>query len=375
MLPELKKVFEHTLGQSRFWSGDRIMELRNPETGEFEATKSDDPMWGRIIMRSADAEGGLESATAKAAWLDEVGQDKFTVTAWEAVQRRLSLSQGRVLGTTTPYNLGWLKQQVFDKWQRGAGEFEVIQYASTMNPNFPAEEFERARESLPGWKFRMFYQGLFERPAGMIYSDFVDKPREQGGHKVDAFLPPREMPRYVGIDPGLENQGRVWVAWDTMSLCYYVYRAERPPRKSTREHAADVLTTQSRHGENVVLWTVGAKSEEQFRLDWQAAGVNANEPPISDVEAGIDRVISLLRQHRLFFCEDDGNNGMNRLLDEIATYSRVLDDNGEATSKIKNKEQYHLLDALRYAIAGTGEVFEDAGEMVFSQYRFGSSNY
>lgn len=63
-------------------------------------------MFDRIILRSASSEGGLESATVKAAVLDECGQDEFTIQAWEAVQRRLSLSQGPVLGATTPYNLG-----------------------------------------------------------------------------------------------------------------------------------------------------------------------------------------------------------------------------------------------------------------------------
>ena len=66
----------------------------------------------RIVLRSANAEGGLESLTGKAAVLDECGQDDFTLEAWEAIQRRLSLSRGRVLGGTTPYNLGWLKTQI-----------------------------------------------------------------------------------------------------------------------------------------------------------------------------------------------------------------------------------------------------------------------
>ncbi len=42
------------------------MEFRNPHTGQFVAKRSDDKMWGRIILRAATAGsgGGLESATA-----------------------------------------------------------------------------------------------------------------------------------------------------------------------------------------------------------------------------------------------------------------------------------------------------------------------
>ncbi|MBU2685550.1 MAG: hypothetical protein KKF27_20105, partial [Gammaproteobacteria bacterium] len=71
MLPELRICFEQILGVGRYWSGDRIIELRDPDTGRFWAKRADDPMWGRVVLRSAQASGGLEAATAKAAWLDE----------------------------------------------------------------------------------------------------------------------------------------------------------------------------------------------------------------------------------------------------------------------------------------------------------------
>ena len=38
----------------------------------------------------------------------------------------------------------------------------MIRFDSTDNPAFPREEWERARATLPPWKFKMFYQGYFE---------------------------------------------------------------------------------------------------------------------------------------------------------------------------------------------------------------------
>src|SRR5205814_10640183 len=99
--------------------------------------------------------GGLESATAKAALLDEAGQDSFGVEDWEAVLRRLSLSQGRVFLGTTPYNLGWLKSEIYDRWTAGDTAYEVIQFASTQNPAFPPAEYERAKATMPAWRFAM----------------------------------------------------------------------------------------------------------------------------------------------------------------------------------------------------------------------------
>jgi len=73
LLPEMLRVFEDTLGWGRFWAGDQIIELKDPKTGEYWADRSTDTMWGRVILRSAQSLSGLESATAKAACLDEAG--------------------------------------------------------------------------------------------------------------------------------------------------------------------------------------------------------------------------------------------------------------------------------------------------------------
>jgi hypothetical protein len=139
----------------------------------------------------------LESATARAAWLDEAGQKKFKLGSWEAILRRLSLARGRVLITTTPYNLGWLKQQLWNRWKAGDPNIDVIHFESIANPLFPREEWEDARGRLPAWKFNMFYRGLFERPAGLIY-DVFDEER----HKIPRFTIPDHWPRHLGLPGG-----------------------------------------------------------------------------------------------------------------------------------------------------------------------------
>lgn len=349
MLPEMKQVFEQVLGIGRYWAGDKIMEIADPATGQF-ASKSDDPMYARIILRSAAAEGGLESTTAMAAWLDEVGQDEFSLDAWQAVLRRVSLNQGRILGTTTPYNLGWLKQQVVDRHLKGDSEIDVINFSSTTNPAFPLAEYEAARLRLPDWKFRMFYLGQFERPAGLIYSDFRSEYRISGGHRVPSFFPPTEWPRLVGVDPGAVHQCLVWLAKDPITQELYAYREKLGDRLPTTEHARQAKQLASDNHERVTRWYVGAKSESQQRMDWKSAGVSpVYEPPVSDVEAGIDRVIALFRQRKLFISDDCPG-----LLDELHTYARALGPDGLPVEAIHNKQTYHHLDALRYACAGSG---------------------
>lgn len=347
MLPELRNVFEHVLQVGRYWSGDKIIELMNPTTGKFEANRADDPMWGRIILRSASSGSGLESNTAKAAWEDEAGQDEFTVESDEAIDRRLTLNQGRKLLTTTLYNLGWVKQQIVDKADSDP-DIELIQFKSIENPVFPVAEFERQKQRLPEWKFLMFFEGRISRPPGMIYSDFRDEYRDNGGHKVKPFQLSIEWPRFVGVDPGAVNTAMIWLAHNVDENVYYLYRESLDGDKSTPEHAQGAKQLATANRERVISWHVGQKAETQQRMDWTAAGApNVFEPPIHDVESGIDRVIQLFRQFRLYVFDD-----CKGTLDQLGRYSRKVDSAGNTTENIKDKQTYHYLDALRYVTVG-----------------------
>lgn len=358
MLPSLRNVFENILSVGRFWSSEKIIEIKNPFSGEFEAKVASDPMWGRIILRSAAAgtkremvgAGGLESATVRSAWLDEIGLDAFTIEAWQAVLRRLSLSEGSVLATTTLYNVSWLKREIYDRWEKGDKDIDVIQFPSIANPSFPRAEYERARRTLPAFKFDMLYNAQYSHPSGQIYSDF-----DESIHVIKPFALPAEWPRYVGIDFGAIHTSTVWLAEDTTKEAFYVYQTTLEGNLTSRQHALAALKRAAQ--ERVVSWCGGAKSEQQNRLDWKEAGVNVIKPPFYDVESGLDRIIELLKDKRLFFFHNCELHSLATTLSEspdifseLNQYSRKLDLNGEPTEEVKDKEKFHRLDALRYAI-------------------------
>lgn len=338
-LPQVREVFEHILRRGRYWSGDRVMELADEE-GRFWANKADDPMWGRIILRSASAGSGLESATAKACWADEAGQDEFTIETWEAILRRLALAQGRVLISTTPYSTGWLKQQLYDAWIGGDPTIEVIQFESVLNPAFPQAEFERAKATMPAWRFAMFYQGLFSRPAGLIYEDF-----DPSRHVIEPFEIPPTWSRYVGADFGGANTALVWLAHEPGADRYILYHESLSGGLSTQEHAQRAKSYAE--GTKLVSAWGGAPSEDQARTDWSNAKFTIRKPPVADVEAGISRVIELIKADRLFVFRT-----CRGILDELGSYRRKLDASGQPTEEIEQKRTYHRLDALRYAACG-----------------------
>lgn len=344
MLPALRETFEHVYGIGRYWSGDRIIELRDPATGQFWAKHADDPMWGRIILRSAGAEGGLEASTAKWAWLDEAGQDDFTVDIWEAVLRRLSLAQGRCLLTTTLYNMGWIKIKLYDPWIKAGKrhpENDVIQFDSILNPAFPRQEWERAKADLPAWKFGMFYRGLYERPAGLIYDSFKDYSVLDGGHLCKRFTIPDAWQRYMGLDFGGVNTAALLYAAEPGTKRLYLYREYLAGGRTAKEHGEKL-----REGEPMVPFCVGgSKSEGQWRREFRMGGLPVAEPDISDVEIGIDRVYGAHKRDEIIVFDD-----LDGYLEEKRGYARKLDANGEPTAEIENKSHYHYMDSERYIV-------------------------
>ena len=68
--PMMQEVFEHVLQTARYWPAAQVFELKDPRKG-FWAKRASDRMWGRILMRTAEAWQSLEAMRARAAVLDE----------------------------------------------------------------------------------------------------------------------------------------------------------------------------------------------------------------------------------------------------------------------------------------------------------------
>lgn len=336
-LPEFLRLFKRQLKLGDYQGQTKIFTFSKEGQVRTFGQATEDPT--QVFFCHATDPESLESATAKAAWLDEAGQKKFRLGSWEALQRRLSIHQGRALVTTTPYDLGWLKQKLWDPWKAAAGEhreIDVIRFDSTENPAFPPEEFARARDTLPRWKFDLFYRAIFTRPAGLIYDCF-----ETDKHKVQRFKIPPLWRRHLGLDFGGVNTAGVFLAEDPETKRLYAYREYRAGSRTAAEHIAKL-----REGEPLALNAVGGShSEGQWRAEFQAAGLGVREPAVKEVEVGIDRVYGAIKKGELYVFED-----LAGLLEELATYSRALDDRGEPTEAIEDKETFHHLDALRYVV-------------------------
>lgn len=349
LIPAFKELFVDHAQLGTFSGSPRPHFILSPQ-GELR-------LWGKeqtertiVYFGYAAKPDSLESMTALAAWLDEAGQPDFKVGSWEAIQRRVAIHQGRILITTTPYVVGhWLKRRVFDRRTDKRNSIKVVKFRSIDNPAFPRESWENAKRDMPGWKFRMMYCGEFSRPAGQIYDIFDDAV-----HVVPRFALAERWPRYLGLDFGGVNTYGTFIAENPQSKDLYIYRTYHAGNRTAAQHTAAILKPEPR----VPLTYGGAKSEQQWRDEFKAAGLPVKEPATSDVEIGIDRVYAQYANQRLFIFDD-----LDSLIDEHMNYSRPVDDEGNALEGIVDKSLYHGLDSLRYVIgsirggkAGSGYV-------------------
>lgn len=340
-LPEFLKLFARRLKLGEFNKSEWTFYFSPKGDKRTHGAAPDEPT--KVFFGHAANPESLESATAKAAWLDEAGQKTFRLGSWEAIQGRLSLHRGRCLLTTTPYDLGWLKTQLYDPWEesgRDHPDADVVNFDSTENPAFSREEFERLSSVMSREKFDMFYRGKFSRPAGLIYDRFDPKR-----HTCPPFRIADTWPRYVGVDFGPTNTAAVFLAaeLDPASRVptgrYFAYREYHPGKMEPATHAKNLTTGEPR----LPTFVGGAPSEDEWRARFRAAGVPVMPPPVKDVEVGIDAVYEMTAQGRLIVCDD-----LKHLLDQLASYSRVVDEQGEPTGEIDEPRIYHYLDALRY---------------------------
>jgi hypothetical protein len=340
-LPAYVRFF-HALKLGVFKRGDLVYELRNG---------------GKVYFGSCDNPESLEGLHVRAAHGDEIGQNSVSLEVWETVRRRLAFFGGRFLGTTTPYNLGWLKQHVVDPVRRGvAVGIRVIGFPSIANPMYPRDEFESMRASLPRWKFRMFGLGLFERPEGLIY-DVFDEQR----HVVDPFEVPVQWVRMAGQDFGLKHPNATIFGaidpWPFPDDVLYLYAEYRRSERSTPDHIGDIkLLAATASREPIALRKMWCDPRSvQLIADYKAAGLPAEKGDAGpgEVKAGIQEVYTRLATN--------ASDGLPRLRifrgrcpgwqDEVERYEWAKDPSGNASDRPVEYAD-DLMDGTRYLCMG-----------------------
>lgn len=296
------------------------------------------PGGGMVFIRSTDEPLGLEGMTVSWAWLDEAGMMKKLV--WDIIRARLSISQGQCFLTTTPYDLGWLYQEFYQKWKNNLDkDISVFNWKSVDNPYFSKEFADKERKRLSPQEFSRNYEAEFTKMEGLVY----DIPKNQ-------ILSPDDLQRLsamqyadvtiAGVDWGFRNPAAIVILRFKDSVWYVVdewYQTEKTTAEIIRQLKYLILKWRI----NVVY----ADYAEPDRIEeCRRADISIKEG-LKDLTGGISYIQQLIRERRFYVF-----NNCQNFLEEINQYHYPEGKEGKAYQDEPEKLNDHLMDALRYAI-------------------------
>jgi len=291
------------------------------------------PNRGTIFIRSTENPNVLEGMTLRWAWLDEAGQMKLD--AWINIQGRLSILQGKLFITTTPYTLNWLYTDFYEQFKKKTPEYKVVQFKSCDNPYFPKEEYDRVKSTMDARTFRRRYDGLFEKMEGLVYDDFgiadIVEPRIINFKEV-----------ICGIDWGYNHPTAIAVIGITNDNEYYLIDEYYKSGKVTDEIIEKIKYFQDLHK---IRFYYPDPAEPDRLEQMKRAGLHPREvnKGAGSIIKGIDSVRSLIRQNRFKVF-----NTCKYAIEEFNLYTYPEKDESKDEEPIKENDD--LMDAIRYAI-------------------------
>lgn len=294
------------------------------------------PGRGVIYIRSTENPNVIEGMTLRWIWADEAGQMKLD--AWVNFQGRLSILQGSLFCTTTPYTMNWLYNDFYQQWKDGNENYRVIQYRSCDNPYFPKEEYERVKATMDGRTFRRRYDGMFEKMEGLVYEDFMPSV-----HVIDPIeIQFKEV--IIGVDWGFTNEAAIAVIGITMANEYYLVDEYYQSGKVTSEIIERLKYFQKKYR---VRFFYPDPAEADRLEEMKRQGIFPREvlKNKDSVRRGIDAVRTLIRENRFFVFKH-----CIYTQDEISTYHYQDYREGKNEAEDPAKENDHLMDAIRYAV-------------------------
>ena len=325
------------------------------------------PNGSRVWIAGMDKPERVLSAEFDMVYVNQA--EELILPEWETL---LTRTTGRAGNVKRPQLFGDCNPSAPTHWilarSRTGGPLRLLESFHRDNPTLYDTEgklTERGNktlevlDSLTGARRMRLRLGLWAQPEGAIYDVFAEER-----HKVKSFALSAIWPRVVGIDPFGAYICALWMAFDPTAGVLNVYREYYQPFGiTTPGHVKNILDLSK--NETIFAWIGGGPSERQARLDWQAAGIPLLDPGIGDVWAEIDRVYQLLREFKLVIHDSCVN-----LLSEIGAYKRKI-INGIVTEQIENKESFHALDALRYAVAWLTAGSAERSRVIYAPVKIG----
>lgn len=287
---------------------------------------------------------------------------ELTENDWEAATTRLrnhKVSFQQIIGDCnpdTPHH--WLKQRC------DLGTTKVIYCQHEDNPllwnpvakswTAQGSEYMARLDNLTGVRRERLRYGRWAAADGLIYDMF-----DPAIHLRDPmFMPPKEWPRYWGVDFGFTNPFTCLFFAEDPDGRLIMYRELYMTGRTVDEHAETIRKMMKNDSRpSAVITDHDAEGRATFERALELSTVAAHKSVLEGIEAVKERLKPAADgKPRLILCRDALTEPDQALIDNrkpYCTQQELLEytwDNGK-TREAPRKENDHGLDALRYVVA------------------------
>lgn len=315
------------------------------------------------VLTGKSADSGREkfqSASVDLVWIDEECESEV----YDECYQRTSDCAGKILLTLTPLkdmssgvSVPWVFD-LYEEWKSGKKDYEFVQLSVLDNPYVPEDEKEKLKQKWanhPEEKARLY--GEFIQRSGLVYNTWSpDK------HLIDPFVPPRDWPCIVSIDPAATGMTAGLRAHISPSNDIYLTGEYYERDLKISDHAKNMLV---KFGQTPVdIWLIdpkfgAARNGETYRSNAQVYKESGVPVRLANVDA--DYGLSVSREYldatlvknsrhpKLYVFRD-----LTNFQSEITHYVWAFFGRGELKGQSKQKpikRNDHLCNAFQYLCA------------------------
>jgi PBSX family phage terminase large subunit len=213
------------------------------------------------------------------------------------------------------------------------------------NPSMDEKTKQRYYSQYSGVFFSRYILGLWVIADGIVYEDYKPEKHDVSREQIEKMIRGGEFMEYIaGTDFGITSPMTGNIYGVTRDFKFYQVAEFYKRRQLTRDLGEWYLKQQERLGKRINV--IYCDSAEPDRIiDLQKMGLRAIEAN-KEIDAGLNTVMTLFKNDRLFICAEECPNTVN----ELMTYRYPEPDDPKAKRDEPVDEDNHSLDAKRYCL-------------------------
>lgn len=328
---------------------DDIFAMVGEENYQYNASTGILRLFGRKIeckgAEKITSESAIRGRTYAGWYADEV-----TIQHKEFVKQaiaRCSVPKAQIFWTTNPDHPKHFIKIDYLNNKRLAEKEQLKQWQFYMDDNatLTSDYIELLKASFSGVFYDRNVLGEWAVAEGRVYQDYSEKSHNVSREQIQRMIAEHQFMEYIaGTDWGISAPIAGNVYGVTRDYKFYQIAEFYKNRSLTQEVGRWYLQQEAWIGKKIsVIYCDSAENDRTLEL--QKMGLRAIDAH-KEIDAGLNTVMTLFKNDRLFVCSETCSNTVNELL----TYRYPEPDDPKAALDTPIDADNHSMDAMRYCL-------------------------